>query len=167
MARIATKHKDFEITHDEESGVWTCGDLGLSDGNLAKLRKAIDKNQKEQRKCDVPALLLSEAYWHDIPVLSEVRIKLVRESGSTADVVFTKATKVGRFSREAGEREQVSMSDLYPLDARAKVDVYVAAKAAERDAEKAKERAKEDIVAFRFTAERIREAMVQKADAEA
>lgn len=157
---ITMKHRGHEITFSESDERWSCGDLGLSDASLAKLKVAIDRAAKQMRTVRVPALLVNGGYWRGASSMREVMITLLFENGRKARVEYLKPHKGG------DKKGQEDVANLYPVSARDEVIEYLKKDGAALKALEVKEAAWSKLTDSQLTAERIRELVVQQADAE-
>lgn len=144
-------YRGHEIAFDTETEEWKCGSLALSDLSLKALKRTIDKASKERRRVSVPAIYF-ETSWHEIPVVKDCTIILLREGDRKADI---------KIDRKAGTT-QVEIGNLYPLSARDEIAAVVEAETQMFAASKKSERLKDKLRPL--SAKAIREIVARQAD---
>lgn len=149
-------HREHAIEFDEATEIWSCGDLGLADKSLAKLKKLVDRDSKKMRRMRVPALLVY-AHWKEEATIRAVTITLLREGGRSAQVEWTDSDGDER-------KERVDVHDLYGPDLREEIVAYQEKRRAADAAEEIADAAWAEIDQRRMSAERIREIVVQQAE---
>lgn len=141
---MEVKHKTHTITYREASNDWWADAIGVAP-SLVAAKKSLDEIDRKGRRADIPALWLEEDIWStNRPAwLREVKIGTLAEPRYKSDpheAFISYPRKGGGF-----ERSKVSMSALYPLEAREQLEEYIRLKQAERAAEKAAEKFKEGL----------------------
>lgn len=152
MSSLRVEHRGHEIQFDTATELWKCGSLALADASLHKLQLAIDRESKRRRTVKVDVLYLKEHWRNGTYEIKKATIVLLREGDRKADI------------KVAGERGQVQvgLGCLYPLDQKAKLDAYIAAKVKEQKATEHSSECEEKIEAITATA--VREAVARAAD---
>lgn len=149
-------HREHAIEFDETTETWSCGDLGLADESLAKLKKLVDRDSKKMRRMRVPALLVY-AHWKEEATIKAVTITLLREGGRSAQVEW-------RDGEDDERKERVDVHNLYDPNLRGAIVAYQAKRKTADDAEEIADAAWAEIQKSVMTAERIREIVVQQAE---
>lgn len=149
-----TKHRDHDIEFDPRTEEWKCGALMLSDKSLSSLQKAIDRESKKRRRVSVEAYFLDEQYRGNryVHEVLKCSIALLKDGDRNAYIKLDSKR----------EQKLVSLRELYPLDQKTLLDAYVEAKnraaVADADASEIQDKLSP------YSAEGVREAVVQKAD---
>lgn len=157
MAAIV-KHGKFELVFNDDTEVWECDAIGVSNTSLKLAKKQIDRISKKQRSINLPALYLEggDRYWRaSKPALRDCVITTIRTDRSSAKFQI----------KVSGKSEEVGASEVYPLTARAALERYVAEKTSAIAAEDRAEKAKNSV--DHHTPETVREAVTLEAEKDA
>lgn len=131
---IETEHRGYKITYGENEDVWRCWALEIEAPGLSTVKRKIDVIDRKRRAMAEPvrAYLLND---HQAP--REVGVSLLAEAPNPnrSYEAAGKAWTLNDPSQSKG-REKTSIDRLMPItpEAMAALEVFVAAKAAERAA---------------------------------
>ena len=136
-------YKGYKITYSEDANVWD-GESAGKHASLKALKAKIDDMERAGRKLGITALMIHSDWRNDQPELREVTVTSIAEGRD-----FGSGEAWITYAREKSkERSKVSISQLYPVEMRDKLEEYFGLKRAATEAEKQAERFLDALTGF-------------------